>query len=98
MIKSRVYHKEDYQRVIDFLSQSYRLNQNHHSWLPASWEYAVYLVNTTQKRVLALEACFAQAKEDGVTILEIGDEDLNTIRQMGLASRSKARVHCWSQE
>jgi adenosine deaminase len=29
---------------------------------------------TAEKRALAIEACFHQAKEDGVTVLEIGDD------------------------
>lgn len=32
------------------------------------------LFDTAEKRVLAIEACFQQAKEDGITILEIGDD------------------------
>lgn len=32
------------------------------------------LFGTAEKRVIALEACFQQAKEDGVTILEVGED------------------------
>ncbi len=31
------------------------------------------LFETTEKRVLAIEACFQQAKEDSITVLETGD-------------------------
>ena len=42
-----------------------------HTWVGT---YIEPLFNTADKRILALEACFAQAKEDGVTVLEIGDD------------------------
>ena len=45
MIKSRLYKKEDYKKIINFLSEMYRVNKNQHCWLPSRWEYAVHLVN-----------------------------------------------------
>lgn len=43
-ITSRPYRPADYNSLMDFLRGVYELNQNQHSWLPARWEYAFYLV------------------------------------------------------
>src|SRR6056297_40673 len=45
MVKSRLYQKEDYNKIMDFLSEMYKENKNQHCWLPARWEYAEHLVN-----------------------------------------------------
>ncbi|MGE5573550.1 MAG: GNAT family N-acetyltransferase [Bacteroidota bacterium] len=44
MVRPRGYQATDYSRVIGFLSEVYSINGNQHSWLPARWEYAEYLV------------------------------------------------------
>ena len=45
LIITKLYEKEDYQRIMDFLSEMYQENKNQHCWLPARWEYAEHLVN-----------------------------------------------------
>jgi adenosine deaminase len=42
-----------------------------HKWVS---ENIGEIFNSKEKRVLAIESCFMQAKNDGVTILEIGDD------------------------
>lgn len=44
MIKNRAYKSEDFQRICDFFNDIYKINKNQHSWLPARWIYAEYLV------------------------------------------------------
>ncbi len=52
---------------------TYKLNSmdEMHQWVG---KYINDLFDSTEKRVLAVEACFQQAKEDGITILETGDD------------------------
>jgi Adenosine deaminase len=42
-----------------------------HQWVG---KYINDLFETAEKRILAIEACFQQAKDDGVTVLETGDD------------------------
>lgn len=41
---NRGYKRSDFSAVCDFFNEIYALNQNQHSWLPARWVYAEYLV------------------------------------------------------
>ncbi len=41
MVETRA---KDYGRVIESLSEVSLLNASQHSWLPARWKYATYLV------------------------------------------------------
>jgi adenosine deaminase len=56
---------------IPTLTQRLNSMDEMHQWVG---KYISDLFETTEKRVLAIEACFQQAKEDGITILETGDD------------------------
>ena len=45
MVSSRLYNKDDYNKIMDFLREMYQENKNQHCWLPSRWEYAEHLVN-----------------------------------------------------
>jgi mycothiol synthase len=45
MLQARMYRKDDYDKIIHFLREIYKMNKNQHCWLPTRWEYAEHLVN-----------------------------------------------------
>ncbi len=56
---------------IPALTQKLNSMDEMHQWVG---KHINDLFDSSEKRVLAIEACFQQAQEDGITVLETGDD------------------------
>jgi len=68
---NRKYLKEKIGVNIPILTKKLKSMDDMHNWVG---ENIGDIFSSKEKRVLAIEACFKQAKDDGVTILEVGDD------------------------